>query len=103
VNKRENDYQSYLIKRIEELFPGCLVLKNDEQYLQGIPDLTVLYGSRYAVLEVKRNEREARNPQPNQEYYVDLVNDMGSFADFVYPENENEVLRALQHAFESGR
>lgn len=101
--KRENDYQAGLIKRIESRFPGCLILKNDEQYLQGIPDLTVLYGSRYAVLEVKRSWREAESPEPNQRYYIDLVYGMGSFAAFIYPENEEEVLDEVQRAFESRR
>jgi hypothetical protein len=96
--RRENSYQAELIKRLEARFPHCLILKNDEQYRQGIPDLTVLYGSRYALLEVKRSSTEAA--EPNQEYYVDLVNDMGSFAAFIFPENEAEVLDALQHAFE---
>lgn len=99
--KKENKYQSDLIKRIKERFPNCFVLKNDEQYYQGIPDLTVLYGSRWAVLEVKRSMQEIFDPGPNQSYYVDLFNDMGGIADFICPENEEEVLDAIQRAFES--
>lgn len=101
--KRENDYQSKLIKRLEARFPGCLILKNDEGYIQGIPDLTIFYGSRYALLEVKRSLSEASNPEPNQEYYIDLINDMGGFAAFICPEIEEGVLDALQRTFESRR
>lgn len=98
---KESVYQHDVMKRIEKLFPGCLILKNDEQYRQGIPDLTVLYGERYALLEVKRDGRAAL--QPNQAYYLEQVSQMGGFAGFIYPENEEEVLDALQTAFESGR
>lgn len=101
--RRENEYQSKLIKRIESRFPGCLVLKNDEWYIPGVPDLTVLYGESYAVLEVKRDSDEMRRPGPNQTYYVDLIVSMGGFACFIYPQNEEEVLDALQSAFESRR
>lgn len=98
--KRENEYQGQLIKKIESRFPGCFVMKNDEQYRQGTPDLTVLHGSNWAVLEVKRGQDELKKPVPNQDHYVDKLNGMG-YAAFVYPENEEEVLNALQRTFES--
>uniref|UniRef100_A0AAU7GZ36 VRR-NUC domain-containing protein n=1 Tax=Streptomyces phage Scarif TaxID=3158858 RepID=A0AAU7GZ36_9CAUD len=92
----ERDYQKSLIDRLERLFPGCLILKNDPGYLQGVPDLVIFYGDRYAFLEVKAN---AKSPtRPNQPYYVELLNRM-SFAAFIYPSNEQEVLDALTRAF----
>jgi hypothetical protein len=93
---RENEYQSGLIKRIQALMPDCLVLKNDPNYLQGILDLTVVRGRCFAMLEVKASEKSKE--RPNQRYYVDEVNRNGGFAAFIYPENEEEVLRALQSA-----
>lgn len=98
--KRENEYQRGLIKRLEEKFPGCFVMKNDEQYRQGTPDLTVLHGDRWAVLEVKRTEKELKKLPPNQGEYVERLNEMG-YSTFIYPENETEVLGALQQLFES--
>lgn len=103
MGKRENEYQSALRKRIEDRLPGCIILKNDEQLCQGIFDLTVLYGDRYAALEVKRSAKEMLDPEPNQEYYLGEVSNMGGFAAFIYPENEEEVLDALQRSFESRR
>lgn len=94
----ERDYQADLIKRIQTRFPGALVLKNDTSYLQGIPDLTVLHGTNWAELEVKPNPRARR--QPNQEYYVDRLNRM-SYAAFIYPENEDDILAEIQYAFQS--
>lgn len=99
---KENAYQGKLIKKIEQRFPGCMVLKNDEQYRQGIPDLTILHGNRWAVLEVKRDEKERTNPQPNQEHYVERLNGMG-YAAFIYPSIEEEVLDAVQRSFETER
>lgn len=100
MTPRENAYQGKLIKRIKERFPTAMVLKNDEGYLQGIPDLMLLWQHRWAALEVKRGEDEMRNPGPNQAYYIDLMNDM-SFAAFICPSNEEEVLDALQRSFET--
>lgn len=94
---RENAYQAGLIARISMRFPGCFVLKNDEQYIQGIPDLTILHQGRWAALEVKRSKDEPF--RPNQEYYLERLNELG-FASVIYPENEAEVLDAIQRAFE---
>lgn len=92
----ERQYQSYLIKKLREMFPGCLVIKNDPSYIQGIPDLIILYRNKWAALEVKLSE--GSESRPNQAYYVELMGDMG-FASYIYPENEDEVLNELQRAF----
>lgn len=98
--RRESKFQRDLIPEIRALLPGCLILKNDPNYLQGVPDLTVLFEKRWGMLEVKASETAAT--QPNQEHYVWLLNTM-SFAAFIHPGNKDEVLRALQHALRSGR
>ncbi len=93
---RERDYQAGLIKKLKQLYPGCIVLKNDSGYMQGIPDLTILFNDRWAVLEVKiREPRSAQAFEPNQEWFLETMNQM-SFAACIYPENEKEVLRGLQ-------
>ena len=92
----ENKFQAKLIKRIKDLFPGCIVMKNDSSYIQGIPDLLVLYKNRWASLEVKKNARASR--RPNQEYYVNQMNEM-SYSRFIYPENKEEVLSELREKF----
>lgn len=96
--KHERDYQADLIKKLKLIFPGCVVLKNDSGYKQGIPDLLILWQHRWAALEVKLT---ADSPhQPNQDYYIDIWNKM-SFASFIYPENEQEVLDAIFRSFET--
>jgi hypothetical protein len=49
----ENAYQAKLIRKLKRMFPDCEVLKNDPNYLQGILDLTILWGPYWAMLEVK--------------------------------------------------
>lgn len=92
----ESKYQAELIKKIRRLLPGCVILKNDPTYLQGVPDILILYGGQWAMLEVKRSGDHAI--QPNQEHYVGLLNDM-SFCQFITPETESEVLHDLQQSF----
>lgn len=94
----ESNFQHSLIKDIKERFEGCMVLKNDANYIQGIPDLLVLYKNHWAALECKA--RQGAHHQPNQDYYVKKMNDM-SFAAFVYPENKEEVLNAMEQSFNS--
>lgn len=93
----ESKFQSDLKDDLKRLFPGCIVTKLDSSYIQGIPDLLVLYEDKWATLECKKSANARR--QPNQPYYVDKMNEM-SFSAFIYPENKEEVLRELQQAFE---
>lgn len=94
-SKLESGFQDRLIKEIKEMFPGCLVFKMEQ--LQGIPDLLILYGNKWASLENKKSAKAKR--QPNQEYYVELMNKM-SFSRFIYPENKEAVLSDLKTIFE---
>ena len=96
----ERKFQASLIKELKDIFPGCIIMKNDSEYTQGIPDLTILYGKHWAFLECKRSLDEAH--QPNQDYYISKANGM-SFARFICPENKEEVLYELQQAFRAGR
>ena len=99
-SKLERDFQTKLIRELKEMFPGCMVLKNDSSYIQGIPDLLVLYKDHWATLEVKRASNASH--RPNQEYYVGLMDEM-SFSRFICPENKEEVLYELEQSFQSER
>ena len=94
----ESKFQYNLIKEIKKRFPGCIVMKNDSSYIQGIPDLTVLYKDKWASLECKVDE--TADHQPNQDYYVDKMNQM-SFSRFIYPKNKEDVLNELCKTFEA--
>jgi hypothetical protein len=92
----ENKFQAKLIREIKDIFPDCIVMKNDAGYIQGIPDLLVLNKDKWASLEVKKSANAKR--QPNQEYYVNKMNEM-SFSRFVCPENKEEILNELRETF----
>ena len=96
----ESAFQSKLIKELNDMIEGCIILKNDEQYIQGIPDLLILYKKKWAMLECKKSSKSTS--RPNQKFYVALLDDM-SFARFIYPENKGEVLHELQKTFRPRR
>ena len=93
-SKLESGFQDKLRKELTQLFPNCLIFKMDQ--IQGIPDLLILFGDKWASLECKRSANAKR--QPNQEYYVDIMNKM-SFSRFIFPENKDEVLEELKKIF----
>ena len=92
---RESQFQSQLIKKLNKMLPGIIVLKNDPNYIQGIPDLILLYKNRWAALEVKRGA--IASVRPNQAHYVRTMHAM-SYAAFIYPENESEILSEVQQS-----
>ena len=89
MKKLERKFQKELIDEIKSRLPDAIVMKNDPNYIQGIPDLTILNQDKWAALEIKR-DAEAKH-RPNQDYYIDKMNDM-SFAAFIFPENKDFML-----------
>lgn len=96
----ESSFQKIFKKKIQEMFPEVVILKNDPTLKQGIPDLTLFYKNKYIFVEVKKSKSATK--QPNQQYYIDKFN-RWSKAFFVYPENEQEVLNEIQRTFKSAR
>lgn len=95
-SRLESGFQDKLRDELKAMFPGCMIFKMDQ--IQGIPDLLVLYKNKWATLECKRGTQSKK--QPNQEYYVNLMNNM-SFSRFINKDNKEEVLRELQQTFQS--
>ena len=93
----ENRFKTNLIQDLKNLFPGCMVVHLDPNEIQGIPDLLVLYKDKWAALEGKKSANAS--VRPNQEYYVNKMNDM-SYASFIYPENKEEVLYEISRVFQ---
>ena len=95
---KESEFQHKLKLELKERFPGAIVLKTDANYIQGFPDLLILWKEHWFALECKR--KEDAHKQPNQEFYVDLLNQM-SFSAFIDPSNKGKVLDDLERAFKS--
>ena len=91
--KKESEFQKELINEIKQKIPDCIVIKNDSNYIQGIPDLTILTKKGWALLECKKSKKASH--QPNQDYYILKANNM-SYGSFIYPENKEDVLNELQ-------
>lgn len=94
----EGSFKAKVKKRLKVAFPGCIILQNDPTYFQGIPDVLILYGSHWAMLEFKKSYNAPH--QKNQNYYIDMLDNM-SYASFIYPENEEEVFYELERALAS--
>lgn len=92
-------YQAGLIRRLKRLFPGCTIEKFSD-FRQGYPDLIILWRGLWAVLEVKASATSIE--QPNQRPYIEMFSRQ-TFASFIYPENEREVLDGLQRSFYASR
>lgn len=98
---RESEFQAKLIKRIRKEIDGSIVLKNDANYIQGIPDLIVIHGATCACLECKRKRGASR--RPNQSYYISKIKKDGGFAEFISPENEDAVVKSMTKYFSKRR
>lgn len=85
-----------LIPNLKRVLPGCFIQENDPKVRQGMPDLLILWGPHWAMLEVKASRDSP--VRPNQPYWVEFFSTM-SFSAFVYPENEEDVINAIQQAF----
>ena len=94
MSKVEREYQPHVIKRLQEEFPGGIVMKNDAGYRQGYPDLIFTYG-KTIHLETKRNS--SATFRPNQAYYISLINAQGGFARSIRPENEDEIFEEIHN------
>lgn len=99
MNMRESEFQKTIKRKIKDRFPDSIILKNDPNCVQGVPDLLVLWQDKWAALECKRSQKASH--RPNQEYYVNKMNEM-AFASFIFPENVGEVLDAMEQSFKRG-
>lgn len=92
----EGEFKGKLKRELMQRFPGAIITQLDPTYLQGAPDILILWGNKWATLECKRSSKAAK--RPNQEYWVTKLNEM-SFSAFIFPENKEAVLDELERAF----
>jgi len=95
VTPLESKFKKQFLDGLKIKFPGIIFITPDATARQGMPDVFVIYKDRWAALEFKRSANASR--QPNQHYYINAFDEL-SYASFVYPENQEEVLDALHKA-----
>lgn len=93
---KESEFQKGVKDKIKAKFPDAIIRKQEGQ--QGFPDLLILHGKNWVALECKVSKNA--HHQPNQDIYVNKLNDM-SYASFIFPENEEEVLNEVFKTLES--
>lgn len=98
ANMIEGTYRSKLIKKLKVHFPGLIVLHNNPNQIKGIPDLTLLYHNRYAMLETKMAPNSSK--RPNQDTWISYFERQGAFSAFVNASNEKEIINELRRYFE---
>lgn len=95
--KLESKFQGELKKEIETRIPGSKVIRlNPNDNWNGIPDLLIINGQKWAALESKREEKASH--RNHQDYYIEQMNDM-SYAAFIYPENKEDIIEELSGYF----
>lgn len=95
--QKESKFQSNLKKEIKATYPHSICHKTDCGDIQGIPDLMVSNKGKVAYLECKRSADAPH--RPNQDYYVNYINENDGFARFIYPENKEDVLNEMEEFF----
>lgn len=95
-SKLETAFALDLKNEIKDRYPGCYILKQNPNELQGVPDLIVLYKDKWAAIETKREPNSDK--RVNQEWHINRMNEM-SFATFANQRNRDEVLNGIQETF----
>lgn len=94
----EREFQAKVISELKERYKGCVIIKNDANYIQGFPDLLILYRDTWIALEVKQSANA--HYQPNQKWWLECLSTM-SLATTIYPENKDIVFNAIDNYLES--
>lgn len=94
----ESEFKRRFLEKLKRAYPNCFLIKIDDNYIQGFPDTIVLNGDKWVALEFKRSSKASH--RPNQDYYICKL-DEASFARFVSPENQEEVMHGIQQTFGS--
>ena len=62
--------------------------------IRGIPDRIGCINGKFFALELKRSAKAKRAPL--QEFVIKKINDSGGFAEFIFPENHDEIMKELE-------
>ena len=89
----ENKFKNGKLKRELKKIPNLYYFVKEAGSLRGIADIVGLCNGHYFSLEVKAAKNSPRTKL--QERHLRLVIAAGGFAEFIYPENCDEILKKL--------
>lgn len=78
---------------------NCIFYVKEAVSRRGVPDIIGTINGRFFALEVKKSEAEThRNTGRTvlQKYNIERLNASGNFAEFIYPENFEEITSRLR-------
>lgn len=95
MSKLENDWRDNTLRPLLDQLPMWYFLK-EALNIRGLPDIMGVCNGRFFALEVKRSGSELSHPRTVlQNYVLNKIKTHGGFAEFIYPENAEEVLSSL--------
>lgn len=80
--------------------PNSWFTVKEAKSLRGLPDIFGCVNGRFVALEVKRSKSEASHNTGRIVLQGKILKDIersGGLASFIYPENEEEILRLIEH------
>lgn len=89
----EKDFQSKFLAKLRKLGCKCYKQQMNATTRAGTPDVIVLLGPVWIMLEFKKAKNSPK--RPGQQKNIDWANEV-SFGWFVYPENADEVYEQIK-------
>ena len=101
----ESTYQKKLKKKLDKI-DGLYCFVKEAGAIRGIPDIIGVYRGVFFALEVKKDKGGVGQKTGRvalQRYVMLMIKNAGGFAEFIYPEIEEQVLSALESVTEPYR
>lgn len=84
----ESKFENKCIQELRKLPNSFWPEKVESKMIRGLNDRTGCVLGKYVALEFKMDQNCLKDPRTKlQEYVLDLIEDSGGYAAFVYPEN----------------
>ena len=95
---KEATFQKKLLQLLKEI-PRSKFFVKEAAAIRGISDIIGCVNGRAVYLEVKRDQKESLKKTGRivlQRYFLEQMRMVGAVAEFVYPENHQEILEILR-------
>lgn len=93
----EARFRTNFLKRLKDLNGDIMIEFADAGRQNGIPDVIIFFKKKHARLETKISKDASK--RLHQEYWINKFKKDGIYAEFLTPENEEEVFNGLRRYF----